>query len=107
MSADRLEMLLQMLEKDTEDSFLRYAVAKEYESRADYATALTFYIALKTKDPDYVGLYYHLAKLYETIEEPETALQIYDEGIAVAKRIQDLHALSELNSAKLNLEMEL
>lgn len=58
-------------------------------------------------DPDYVGTYYHLGKLYEEIEEGEKALEIYQKGIEIAKKIKDQHALSELMGAKMNLEMEL
>jgi hypothetical protein len=54
-----------------------------------------------------VGMYYHLAKLYEKLENVDLAIQTYTEGINVAKRLSDFHALSELNSAKMNLEMEM
>jgi tetratricopeptide (TPR) repeat protein len=107
MKEDRLEKILGMLESDPEDSFLRYAVAKEYESLSDYKMSLDHFMVLRAKDPDYVGLYYHLGKLYEKLDNQELALQIYDEGIVVSKKLQDFHALSELNSARLNLEMEL
>lgn len=41
------------------------------------------------------------------MEEPDLALEAYTAGINVAKKIPDFHALSELNNAKLNLEMEM
>ena len=34
------------------------------------------------------------------------ALETYIEGIEISKKIKDFHALSELNTAKLNLEIE-
>ena len=107
MKDNRLELLLDMLSNDPEDSFVRYAIAKEYESLSDYQASLNHFLILKTKNPNYVGMYYHLAKLYEKQENLPLAMQIYDEGIAVAKKIPDFHALSELNSARLNLEMEM
>jgi hypothetical protein len=48
-----------------------------------------------------------LGKLYEEFEEFEKALSIYDEGIALCKKISDFHALSELNNARTNCELEL
>ncbi len=107
MKEKRLKLLLDMLKNDPEDSFVRYAVAKEYESLSDYQSSLDHFLILKTKDPNYVGMYYHLAKLYEKLENLSLALQTYDEGIAVSKKIPDFHALSELNSARLNLEMDM
>jgi hypothetical protein len=62
---------------------------------------------ISSNDPGYVGMYYHLGKLYEKMGEPELALEAYTAGINVAKKIPDFHALSELNNAKLNLEMEM
>ncbi|MBC7885620.1 MAG: tetratricopeptide repeat protein [Saprospiraceae bacterium] len=102
----RLKTLLDMLEGDPDDSFLRYALAKEYENMESWPEALSHYLIIKEKDPDYVGMYYHLAKLYEYLQETDKALKTYEEGISIAKKIPDFHALSELNSAKLNLEME-
>ncbi|MBK9737794.1 MAG: tetratricopeptide repeat protein [Saprospiraceae bacterium] len=104
---DRLLMLQEMVLGDPDDSFISYALAKEYENLGMFEDALGQFLKLKTKDPNYVGLYYHLAKLLEHLEENTKALIIYNEGIEVAKKIPDFHALSELNSAKLNLEMEL
>jgi predicted Zn-dependent protease len=107
MNKDRLNQLLGMLEDDPKDSFLRYAVAKEYENGELNQEALEEYLTIKKNDPDYVGMYYHLAKLYEKLENVDLAIQTYTEGINVAKRLSDFHALSELNSAKMNLEMEM
>jgi hypothetical protein len=53
-----------------------------------------------------VATYYHLGKLLERKGEREAALAIYAEGIAVATRTQEQHALSELQSAKLELEYD-
>jgi tetratricopeptide (TPR) repeat protein len=96
-----------MLKEDPEDSFVLYAVAKEYEQLDDLEKALETYNKLKEADHDYVGLYYHLGKLYEILEEPDKALEAYAEGIDVAKSLADFHALSELNTAKTNLEIEM
>lgn len=107
MSKNRLEVLSDMLANDPNDSFVRYALAKEWESLSEHTKAETVFLELKANDPDYVGLYYHLAKLYEKMDQPEKAMEIYNIGIDIAKNLKDFHALSELNSAKLNLEMEM
>ena len=104
---DRLEFLLSAIKEDPEDSFLAFALAKEYEGNGDLSMALQYYKTLKERDPAYVGLYYHLGKILEELDNVDEALEAYKEGIVVAKKQADFHALSELNNAKVNLEMEL
>jgi tetratricopeptide (TPR) repeat protein len=107
MIKNRLEKLKDMLNDDPTDSFIRYALAKEYESMDDYHQALEHFLHIRTHDPQYIGMYYHLGQLYEKLDDNENALKIYEEGIQLAKRIPDFHALSELNNVKVNLEMTL
>ena len=63
--SQRLQILQEMLAKSPNDSFTLFAIAKEYEGLGKADQALDFYLTLREKDPDYVGLYYHLGKLYE------------------------------------------
>jgi len=58
-------------------------------------------------DPEYIGLYYHLGKLYEQIDEKHLGLNAYKQGIELGKKLGDFHAVSELNNAKMNLELEM
>lgn len=106
MSKERLHKLLQFLESSPGDSFLSFAVAKEYESAGDEERALEYYQRLTEQDPDYVGAYYHLGKLYERRRQYEKARQTYERGMEAAKRAGDRHALSELAGARLALEEE-
>lgn len=105
--SDRLSMLQGLLSEDPNDSFVKFAIAKEYEKKGDWSTAITKYNQLTQDDPEYVGTYYHLAKAHEEVEDFDQAIDIYKSGIVVAKKQGDFHALSELNSAKTNLEMEM
>lgn len=107
MDNTRLNTLLTYLEASPEDSFLIFAVAKEYEGLSQYDKALQNYLKLKEKNPEYIGLYYHLATLYVNLQEEILALSVFKEGIALAKKQSDFHALSELNNAKTNLEITL
>ena len=104
---NRLHQLKTMLEDDPKDSFLLFAVAKEYEKLGDLEHALDTFIKLKDLDAEYVGLYYHLGQLYQELDENDKAMEVYNEGIQIAKKQSDFHALSELNNVKTNLEMEL
>ncbi|MEM1123775.1 MAG: tetratricopeptide repeat protein, partial [Bacteroidota bacterium] len=105
--SQRLSQLMTFLEESPNDSFLMFAVAKEYEKLEELGNAKEYYEKLVANDPNYVGTYYHLGKLHEEEEELTKALDIYQKGIEVAKKIKDQHALSELMGAKMNLELEL
>jgi tetratricopeptide (TPR) repeat protein len=107
MSINRLERLLEFLENEPNDPFLKYALATEYLRLNDVNTALTFYLDLVNKHTDYVGTYYHLGKLYETLKQPTEALNIYKLGMDVAKKIKDQHALNELMGVYNSLQDEL
>jgi len=106
MNNPRLNQLLEMYDENVTDSFLLFALAKEYEKEDHLDKALEFYLDLKNKDKDYIGLYYHLAHLYEKLDDPDIALNIFNEGIELANKQNDMHALSELKNAKMNLELE-
>lgn len=100
----RLELLQSLLRDTPDDSFTLFAVAKEYEKLGDRTQALTHYLRLRDINPGYVGLYYHLGKLYETLEQPQQALEAYRQGCDVARAAKDFHALGELNGARLALD---
>ncbi|MDX1665655.1 MAG: tetratricopeptide repeat protein [Saprospiraceae bacterium] len=103
MSTDRLAQLKDMLKESPQDSFLLFAIAKEYEGRGDPEKAREYYTTLLEKDPAYLGTYYHLGKLYERQGDPERALELYDQGMERSRRAGDQHNLSELAAARLNL----
>ncbi|HOY12338.1 MAG TPA: tetratricopeptide repeat protein [Saprospiraceae bacterium] len=102
---DRITILKEMLAEDPADSFIWFAIAKEHE-KTDPQTAIDTYLHLRSLDASYVGLYYHLGKMYELKGEKQLAIDTYSEGILVAKKQSDFHSISELNNAKVNLEME-
>lgn len=104
MSEIRLNTLLGMLKESPDDSFVRYAIAKEYQSMGKLRDAAGQFTELKKMDPGYVGLYYHLGKTYEAMGETVNAIKAYQDGISVAKKLADFHALSELNNALSDLE---
>lgn len=103
----RIHKLLAMSAVDPADSFLKYAIAKEWEYLGENDKALNAFQELVTNDPDYSGAYYHFGKLLERLGSVEDALTIYSKGIALCTANKDFHALSELKNAKTNLELGL
>jgi len=104
--SQRLIYLIQLHESTPTDSFVLFALAKEYEKSGDTTQALDFYQKLRTADPAYVGLYYHLGKLYEKQQDIPNAVTAYKQGIATARAAGDRHAESELRGALLEWEDE-
>lgn len=92
----RLQKLLNFLENEPNDPFLKYALATEYFNVKDFDNALHYYEDLITNHGDYVGTYYHLGKLYEIINRKEDAVVTYRKGMEVSKGAGDMHAFSEL-----------
>ena len=104
---DRMKKILSLLEDQPDDQFLNYALAQEYQRQENYELAIRQYRRLKEINEEYVGLYYHLADCLTQLGTKSEAMMVYDEGIIVAKRLNDQHALSELQNARMNLEMDL
>lgn len=102
----RIEQIRQFLQESPNDSFLRYALAQELQKQGDLNDAREAYLWLTENQPSYVATYYHLGRLLITQGEKEAALAWFNLGIEHAKAAKELHALSELQSAKLELEYE-
>lgn len=81
------------------DSFLQHALALEYIKLGDDEQARGLFEDLLNREPDYVGSYYHLAKLLERNDQTEAAIQVYEKGMEEAKKAGDNHALGELRGA--------
>jgi len=96
---NRIEQIQQMLLANPKDLFLRHALALEWIKLGDDAAAKTLFISILTDAPDYIGSYYHLAKLLERLQETEDAIAWYEKGMAAAKAAKDQHAYNELQSA--------
>ncbi len=96
---NRIEQLGQFLLTNPNDNFLRHAMALEYIKIGENSKAKSLFEAILTQSPDYVGSYYHLAKLLETLGETQQAIDWYEKGMTAAKAAKDNHAYSELQAA--------
>lgn len=99
MTTIRLTQLLSFKEESPEDPFILYALASEYVKLNELEQALAYYNELREKHPNYVGTYYHLAKLLEAMQRSDEALEVYQLGLSAAQRAGDGHAYAELLAA--------
>lgn len=67
MDNNRLELLLQFYEEDSQDPFNAYALAMEYLNK-DTAKAKVYFDTLLDEHPSYLPTYYHAAALYAASE---------------------------------------
>ena len=95
----RIEKLKEFLKQSPTDSFLQHALALEYAKLEDDSAARLLFEAILTRDPGYIGSYYHLAKLLERTGNTNEAIRCYENGMEAAKNAGDQHALGELRSA--------
>jgi Tfp pilus assembly protein PilF len=96
---NRIEKILEFLEQQPQDNFLRHALALEYIKIGEDHKAKELFTAILTQSPDYIGSYYHLAKTLEKLELRAEAIEWYEKGMAAAKLAKDDHAYRELQSA--------
>ena len=95
---ERIDKLKELLKASPTDSFLNHALALEYLKLNQIKPARAVFEALLERDPDYVGSYYHLAKLLEAEGETDLAIKWYEKGMAVAKRVGESHSFNELQA---------
>tara|TARA_R100000541_G_scaffold874_2_gene4639 strand:- start:13366 stop:13698 length:333 start_codon:yes stop_codon:yes gene_type:complete len=103
----KISTLAKQLKENPDDSFLKFALALELLKIDEKEKALALFKNIQANQPSYVGVYYHLGKLYEELGENNLALKCYKDGIAVTSKLKDQHSKSELQGALINLEMEI
>jgi Tfp pilus assembly protein PilF len=96
---ERIEKIKEYLQNTPEDSFLRHALALEYIKLGDDEQARLLLEAILAHEPNYIGSYYHLAKLFERKRDIPSAVEWYQKGMVAAKTAGDTHAFNELRAA--------
>jgi Tfp pilus assembly protein PilF len=96
---NRIEKIMEFLSQQPQDNFLRHALALEYIKIGEDIKARDLFIEILTQSPDYVGSYYHLAKILEKLEQRQEAIDWYEKGMAACKLAKDDHAYRELQGA--------
>jgi Tfp pilus assembly protein PilF len=95
----RIDKLLAFLNDSPDDCFLNHALALEYVKKDDDESAVKYFEKNAEYDPNYVATYYHLGKLYERINDIDSAVAAYNKGMERARAIGDMHAYNELQAA--------
>lgn len=104
MTDDRLSLINEMRDKNPDDSFLNYAAALEYEKTGNEEKAIELMEYIRKNDPDYLGVYYRLGKIYENSDKIELAIEVYKAGKNIAKQQNDQKTIGELTEALMLLD---
>lgn len=96
---DRIEKLKIFLAQNPADSFVQHALALEYMKIGDNDEARRLFESLLAKDENYIGSYYHLAKLLEGMNNKDAAVRVYEKGMMKAKEACDMKTYGELQAA--------
>ena len=96
---DRIEKLKEFLKETPGDNFLQHALALEWVKLGNNDEAQVLFEEILSRDPSYVGSYYHLAQLFERLGKNEEAKEWYEKGMEAARKAGDKHALGELRTA--------
>lgn len=99
MNIERIEKLKEYLMVSPNDSFLQHALALEYIKLGNDEDARRLFEEILKREPEYIGSYYHLAKLLERLELTDEAIKVYEKGLEEAKNAGDNHAFGELKGA--------
>jgi len=95
----RKDMILHMLEKEPNDVFLNYALAMEQIASSDFIEADMQLKKVLSINPHYLPCFYQLGQINEKLNNYETALNYYKQGITIATSQNNTKALGELNEA--------
>jgi Tfp pilus assembly protein PilF len=97
---DRIEKIKELLIKTPDDNFLKHALALEYIKIGNDKEAKKLFEEILTQDENYLGSYYHFAKLLERNNETALAISYYEKGMEVAKKANENRAYNELKTAR-------
>lgn len=105
-SSRNIQILAKNVQKDPKDLFSKFALALELLKRNDVDKARLLFESVLEQDSGYLGVYYHLGKLYQSLELVDKALQIFKDGVDIADKKGDTHSKSELLEAIEQLRYE-
>ncbi len=105
-SEQRIQKLKELLEKDPNDSFSRYALALEYMGMSDLQTAIEELETLISTDPKYLAAYHQLGQIYGRLNRTAEAKKTYRKGIDLAQELGEDKEGKEMREELEELEDE-
>lgn len=104
MKEERIAKLMELLKRDPNDSFTRYALGLEYASLGQTETAVVLVQEVLHRDPSYVPAYHQLGSLLGQLGRVRESVEVLKEGIRRATAMGDAHAASEMSELLASLK---
>lgn len=98
-NSDKIRQLARNVQRDPDDTFSKFALALELIKADKVEKALILFESVYRQTPDYVGIYYHLGKLYQMMGNVVRAEEIFREGLGVAEKQGETRTYEELSEA--------
>ena len=108
MSSDlqKIKKLALNIKKNPDDSFSKFALALELLKRDQVTKSILLFESIFKQDPEYLGVYYHLGKLYQQTGNLQKAGELFNKGIKLAEEQKNSRTKSELSEALETLKIE-
>ncbi len=103
----KIKQLARQIKNNPGDSFSKFALALEFRKQGDFKKSRILFEDILESDPEYVGVYYHLGKLYEALDRLNDAKNLYERGIKIADKQKENRTKKELKEALMQLEIEI
>lgn len=95
----RIEAFRAFVARSPDDAFARYSLAMALRSSGRGSEAAAEFEELRRRKPEYVPAYLMLGQTLEGLGRDGDAARVYEDGIAAAIRVNDMHARGELEQA--------
>ncbi len=95
-SVPSIEQLERLLAVDPTDGFVLYGLAQEWARRSEHERAVEYYRRAAAADADNAYTHFHLARSLEAMGDEDGARRTLEDGLAVARRVGDAKAASEI-----------
>lgn len=105
-SDQKISQLARSVQKDPADTFSQFALALELLKVNRVEKAQVLFEAILKQDSEYLGVYYHLGKLYQQRGMYSKAENLFKDGVKLAEKKGDLRTTSELLEAITQLQYE-
>lgn len=103
----KISRLAKNVKRDPADTFSKFALALELLKIDGVERAQLLFEAILKQDPEYLGVYYHLGKLYQSRGMYEKAEEMFTDGLKLAEKKNEIRTKSELSEAIIQLQFEI
>lgn len=104
-NGDKIGFINEMLVKNPQDSYLRFAMAQELLSEGKEDEGIAMLEAITKDDREFVPAYYPLAKMLESKGRTSKAIKYYQRGLVMARKYNVLDVEGRIGEALMILDV--